>query len=95
MSRLQRHRKKQLTRTIIFFSILFVLVLVFIATYGIKLLLNTSIFVADIARPKNEVTKNNNDNTFIGSINVDEIPVATNSAKFIIKGNAGKNELNH
>ena len=54
---------------------------------GLKILLNTSIFVANITRPKANPNKKNA-NDFISQINIVDIPTATNSAKIVVSGTA-------
>ncbi len=85
MSRLERHQKKQLTTTIVISTIIFFITLYFILTVGIKALLSVSVFIANLTGKKTEppLTKNSN---LYGSINIDSIPLATNSATIIISG---------
>lgn len=86
MSRLQRHRSKQFTLTVIFYGAILLIIIILISTIGLRLLLNTSLFVADLARPKTDnKTKNNNDE-LVGKIIIDDIPTATNEAKITISG---------
>ena len=49
------------------------------------MLLNTSIFVADIFN-KNEVTPLTKNEDVYGAVNIDNIPSATNSAKIVVSG---------
>lgn len=61
------------------------LILYFIFTSGLKMLLNTSIFVANIFN-KNEIVPLTKNEDVYGSINIDDVPSATNSAKIIVSG---------
>lgn len=88
MSRLEKHRKKQFALTIFFFGFIFIVVLIFIFTFGFKLLLNSSLFVADITRQKDSTATNVKNKLIDTAINIDDIPSATNSARIIISGSA-------
>jgi hypothetical protein len=85
MGRLERHQKKQLTTTIIIFVVILVLLLYFIFTTGFRILLSSSAFVANFFSKTSSLplTKNNQ---LVGSINIDNIPQATNSAKILVSG---------
>lgn len=61
------------------------LVLYFIFTVGIKLLLNASVFVANLTSKKVQNQLIKNDDTY-GSIDIDSIPTATNAARIIVGG---------
>ena len=58
--------------------------IVFIFTIGLQWLINSAVFVNKLVGKKEVQTTTNNN--FYGSLNVDSIPNATNSAKFIISG---------
>ncbi|MDO8610668.1 MAG: hypothetical protein Q7R95_09050, partial [bacterium] len=59
--------------------------LYFIFTIGFKLLLSTSSFISSITSNKSEVQNSNPKNEF-GTVNIDTIPTATNSATIIVGG---------
>jgi len=65
--------------------IILLLVLYFIFTVGIKLLLNASVFVANLTSKKVQNQLIKNDDTY-GSIDIDSIPTATNAARIIVGG---------
>ena len=71
--------------TIILYIIILVLVLYFIFTFGIKLLLNSSSFIAGLFPQPSTKPLSKIEDTF-SSIDVNSIPQATNSAKFIVSG---------
>lgn len=85
MGRLQQHQNKEFTTKLIFYIAIFILVLVFIFIYGIKILLNFSLFVANIGTRKNTAPQTTQSD-FAGTISIDSIPVATNSARIIVSG---------
>lgn len=87
MTRLDQHRKKQFTSRIFTVAILLIIIIAFIFFVGIKLLLNASIFISNLTEKdvKNEEQKQED---FYGTINIDSIPVATNSAEIAIEGTA-------
>ncbi len=94
MSRLQTHQQKQFKTRVIGLMILLCLLLYFIFTVGIRLLLNASVFIANLTSKKatNEITKV--DDTY-GSIDIDFIPTATNSSQIIVSGSVSNlNSLN-
>ncbi|NMB83681.1 hypothetical protein GYA28_00090 [Candidatus Roizmanbacteria bacterium] len=86
MRRLEHHRKKQLSLTL-FTAILVLIALVFfISTIGLKIVLNSAVFVAQITNKNQKETTVNKDADFYGLIDVASIPSATNSAKIYISG---------
>ncbi|MEK7633572.1 MAG: hypothetical protein AAB437_01895 [Patescibacteria group bacterium] len=85
MGRIERVQEKKLRNTIILYIVVLFLVLYFIFTFGIKLLLNSSSFIAGLF-PQPSVKPLSKTEDSFNSINIDSIPQATNSAKFIIFG---------
>lgn len=85
MGRLSRHQDRVFIKKILFFGVILIVIFCFIFIYGIRLLLNFSLFVANIGSKKQPETTTQTDN-FIGTVSIDSIPVATNSAKFIVSG---------
>lgn len=72
--------------TIVGAFIVFVIVIIFIFTTGLKLLLNASVFVANLTQPKTKSSTLNKNDNFLGDINLDNIPDATNSARIKVNG---------
>ncbi|KKQ24024.1 MAG: Polymorphic outer membrane protein [Candidatus Roizmanbacteria bacterium GW2011_GWC2_37_13] len=85
MKRSELFQKNKLTRTITVFIIILIVTLLLVFTIGFKLLLNTSIFVANLFSKTSAPALNKTEEIY-GSIIIDNIPTATNSAKFIISG---------
>lgn len=85
MRRSELFQKNKLTRTITIFIILLIVSLLLISTVGFKLLMNSSVFIAGLLS-KNSAPALNKTTDVYGSISIDNIPTATNSAKFIISG---------
>ena len=85
MSRLAEHQKKQFRINIIFVILILLTVIVLIFTIGLKILLNTSVFVARLSEKKTTLPLNKNQN-FIGDADIDSIPIATNSSRIIVGG---------
>jgi len=85
MSRLQEQQKKKFTKNIIFSFLIFLTVIILIFTVGLRILLNTSIFVARLSEKKTTQPLNKNQN-LIFDVDIDNIPIATNSAKIIVGG---------
>ena len=71
--------------TIILYIVILFLVLYFIFTFGIRLLLNTSSFISGLFPQPSTKPLSKTEDTF-SSIDINLIPQATNSAKFIISG---------
>lgn len=84
MSRLEQHQKKQLNNTIYFSLFILIAVIVLIFTVGLKILLNTSSFVARVTEKKSDPLKKNQN--LIEDIDIDSIPVATNSSRIFVGG---------
>jgi len=84
MRRLQYHQKKVADTKVILLAVLLIGLIIFIFTIGIQWLLNSAVFVNKLIGKKEVQTTKKND--FYGSLDVDSIPSATNSAKFIISG---------
>lgn len=85
MSRLARQQKKQFTINIFFIILVLLTVIVLIFTFGLKILLNTSVFVARLSEKKTLQPLNKNQN-YIADIDINSIPVATNSSRIFVGG---------
>lgn len=77
--------KNPFFKNIYFFIFIFFFVLIFISTIGFKILLNTSVFVANFFS-KNKPTETIKKDEQYLSLTIDNIPVATNSPTIIIEG---------
>ena len=86
MSRLEQHHKKQIRINIILTLFILIGVIVFILTTGIKLLLSGSAYIDRLTEKKSNSTSLNKNENFYGGVDIDSIPVATNSARFQIGG---------
>ncbi|MEK7523389.1 MAG: hypothetical protein AAB569_07400, partial [Patescibacteria group bacterium] len=85
MGRRERVQEKKIKNTIILYIIILFLVLYFIFTFGIKLLLNSSSFISGLFPQPSTKPLSKTEDTF-SSIDVNSVPQATNSARFIISG---------
>lgn len=85
-SRLQQHQNKRFTLTIILAVFVLVSLLVFILFVGIQLVLNASVFIANLTAKPQTSQLQNKTNSFYGRIDIDSIPTATNSAKIMVGG---------
>ena len=85
MSRLQEQQQKRFTKNIIFGVLIFLTVIILVFTIGLRILLNTSIFVARLSEKKTTQPLNKNQN-LIFDVDIDNIPLATNSSKIIVGG---------
>jgi hypothetical protein len=85
MGRLEQIQQKKLRNTIILYIVILILILYFIFTYGIKLLLNSSSYIAGLyPQPSTKPLAKNEDS--FSSLDVNNIPTATNSARFNVSG---------
>lgn len=80
MSRLEKHRRKQI---ILYTTILFVLI-VFFFLFGLPFFISSSVFISNLFRGNKESTTTKTQ-TF-RDIQISDIPEATNSASFVVAG---------
>jgi len=85
MGRLEQHQKKQMNNSVYLALFILILVIIFMSTIGLKILLNASSFIARMGENKTETQLKKNQN-LIEDIDIDSIPVATNSAQIIVGG---------
>jgi len=76
---------KNISKTIYIYLFLIVLTVILIFTVGFKLILNSSIFIANFFNNKKEVPFSKTTETY-GSLTIDNIPVATNTPEIVIGG---------
>jgi len=88
MSRhLRSYQQKQFFLRIIFYCLLIVSIIYLLFSFGINLLVNTSVLIANLTSRKNTDTKQSNtDNYFYGNVDITDIPTATNTAKIYVNG---------
>ncbi len=85
MSRLERHQKNQLTAKIVVFTVILLTVVYFVLTIGFKLLFSMSLFIAGVTN-KTASTPLTKTSDLIGSVDINSIPNATNSATITVGG---------
>ncbi len=78
-------QKNTLSKTIIIFIVLLLTTVILVSTVGLKLLLNYSVFIANFFSKKTSTTLNKTSDVY-GSISIDNIPTATNSAAIVVSG---------
>ena len=88
MSRLEQQKRKKYYQQFIIYIFLFILVLAFFATIGLKILINTSLFIAGLSQTKQTTEKEVGNDTILFPPEITDIPVATNSATIKISGRA-------
>jgi len=76
---------RNFSKTIYAYIFLLVVTIILISTVGLKILLNSSVFIADFFNKKQPESFSKTNDVY-GTLNVDNIPVATNSPKFIVSG---------
>jgi len=92
MSRLEKVQKKRLLQSVIFLLLILIGLLIIFFTFGLNLILTASSFISQNFSQKNEPTITSTTENF-ATIDITFIPTATNSAKFLIIGNALNVEL--
>ncbi len=86
MSRLERRQKKQFIVTIFLALTAIAVIFVLLFTFGLRLLLMTSALISSLSHRENSVPSLKKNNNFIGDVDIDDIAVATNSAKIMVGG---------
>ncbi len=86
MSRLHSHQRKQIYLQLIFYIVIFFVILALIFTFGIRLLINGSLFVGSISQPKSTSQSSSSSEDFIGMFRLDNPPNATGAATVIVTG---------
>jgi hypothetical protein len=91
MTRLSSYRQKQYNRKVLLYVFILVALVIFMFTAGIRLLADASFKLGDIVGgdEKTEVKKDE----FYGSLSIDSVPLATNSATIVVSGYATNYEL--
>lgn len=77
--------RKNLKSTIFFLVIIVILLFVFIYTIGFKFLLNSSVFFAGVFSKNTPAPLTKNADVY-GTVSIDNIPTATNSAQIFVSG---------
>lgn len=85
MTRLQQHQQKQFKTRIVALVIFLILILYFIFSFGIRLLLNVSVYIANLGQKNSTLPITKTTDSF-GSVSIDSIPSATNSAHIVVTG---------
>lgn len=88
MSRLESYRKKQFAKKVFFFTVLLALLIGLLATLGLRALINSSLYISSLFSKNSTDTEQDTRESFFGSLDVINIPTATNSASFILSGSA-------
>jgi len=76
---------KDIQKKIFFAFFLLIFIFYFLFTFGFKIIFSVSTFLANI-RAKPTPNFESKEENFIGDINIDNIPQATNSASFLVQG---------
>ncbi len=84
MGRLETHQQKQFKRQLYFFGILFIIIIVLLYNFGLKILLGGSFYLTNLLGGGQKDTPTQEQ--FLGELRVTDIPAATNSAQIQVKG---------
>ncbi len=85
MGRLEQYQKRKLNRTIYLSLFVLIGVIIFLATVGLNIVLNASSFIARFSEEKTDSKLIKNQN-LIEDIDIESVPLATNSARIIVGG---------
>jgi len=85
MKYLNLGNRRNIQKRIIIFIIAFIVLIYLLFSFGFKLLLNGSVFIASLFN-KNEVAPLTKNEDVYGSVSIDNIEEATNSAEIVISG---------
>ena len=83
---MQRNNKQ--TKQTLQYTFFIILLVIFLATVGVKLLINTSIFVSQYSRTKDADTQGSIE--VLAPAQLYDVPDATNSARLVVSGSATK-----
>lgn len=86
MSRLSSHQNKQFFTQIVITVAIIAAFLVFLVTFGFKLIINGSLFINQIANGSASKQNSSSSTASITSLNIDPIDNATNSSHLIVSG---------
>ena len=86
MSRLEMHRQKQQKINLITAVVIFIIFCIFMFTVGLKILFSASFFVSNLFAKRDEKPTITTNNDFIATIDITDIPTATNSARITVSG---------
>ncbi len=85
MTRLSSYQQKQFRKKIITYLVFIVFLIFFMFTIGFRLIIGTGIFINNLTNSK-KITPLEKKDYFYGSLTIDSIPQATNSARIIVSG---------
>lgn len=85
-SRLSRHQNKQFAFKSVLFVVLFLAFLIFLATFGFKLIVNGSLFINQLANSGKNQNGDATSQETLTSLVIDPPPTATSSSHLIVSG---------
>ncbi len=85
MTRLTAHQQREFRNKLILYGVLLVGLVFLFYSVGLKLLINTSLFISKLSSPSQSTNQEKKD-LFYGSLTVDNVPTATNSARIVVSG---------
>ncbi len=89
MKKFASHQQRKYSHQILFYLFLLILIIIFIATIGIKLIINTTLFVAEYShRDRDKLIQKTSNTEFILPPEILDLPSATNSATIHVTGKA-------
>lgn len=92
MSRLNSYQQKQFRNKLIFYILCISTLVVLLFTFGLKLIVNTTLFISEVTSDKKNSQSTEKKEDFYGILNIDDLPIATNSAKIAVSGSSSNFE---
>ncbi|QQG43820.1 MAG: hypothetical protein HYW86_02975 [Candidatus Roizmanbacteria bacterium] len=86
MSRLSSYQQKQFRNKLIFYILCISTLVILLLTFGLKLIVNTTLFISGLTSDKKNSQATEKKDDFYGILNIDDLPVATNSANLSVSG---------
>ena len=86
MGRLEKHQNKKFFQQLLWIAVLGIGFIIFIFSFGIKLLINGSLFINQLANPSANKDVTSKSGNVLTSLTVDSLPPATSSANLVVSG---------
>lgn len=86
MSRLQRHQQKKFAQQAVLFIVLIVAFVIFLATFGFKIIINGSLFINELANNSKGKSNKQTVKQTLTSLLIDPPSAATNSSHLVVSG---------
>ncbi len=86
MSRLEQHQQKEFNRKVALYAGLIIVLVILMGTVGLKTIINGTIFFNSLGSKQSGSSQSDRKETMLGTLDIDSIADATNSAKIVVSG---------